>query len=66
MEILLGLNQDLIYMLIFSAMLISIGWMAFSGCFFTVKKLPDAGFGIAIRPGLFWRPGRFGFCLLLG
>ena len=52
MEILLGLNQDLIYMLIFSAMLISIGWMAFPVVFSLLKKLPDAGFGIAIPAGI--------------
>lgn len=52
MEILLGLNQDLIYLSIFSAMLISIGWMAFPVVFSLLKKLPDAGFGISIPIGI--------------
>ena len=52
MEILLGLNQDLIYLLIFAAMLISIGWMAFPLVFSLLKKLPDAGFVISIPAGI--------------
>ncbi|MBI5356004.1 hypothetical protein HZB78_00120 [Candidatus Collierbacteria bacterium] len=52
MEILLGLNQDLIYLLIFAAMLVSIGWMAFPLIFPLLKKLPDAGFGISIPAGI--------------
>ena len=48
----MGLNQDLIYLLIFAAMLLSIGWMAFPLVFPLLKKLPDAGFGISIPLGI--------------
>jgi len=52
MEILLGIVPDLTYLMIFAAMLISIGWMAFPLVFPLLKKLPDAGFGISISAGI--------------
>ena len=48
----MGLNQDLIYLLIFAAMLISLGWMVFPLVFSVLKRLPDAGFGVSIPLGI--------------
>ena len=48
----MGIIPDLAYLLIFAAMLVSIGWMAFPLVFSLLKKLPDAGFGISIPAGI--------------